>query len=93
MAAIEVNHPNLTNQKMLYVEISRARDRAELVTDDKVGLKEQLDELTDQPTTALEMLGKNRARVSGTVARGEMRTCLDRTQPGIEPAREPEKTP
>ena len=39
IAAIEANHPNLTNQKMLYVEISRARDRAELVTDDKAGLK------------------------------------------------------
>ena len=25
IAAIEANHPNLTNQKMLYVEISRAR--------------------------------------------------------------------
>ena len=35
IAAIEANHPNLTNQGMLYVEISRARDRAELVTDDK----------------------------------------------------------
>ena len=27
IAAIEANHPNLTTQKMLYVEISRARDR------------------------------------------------------------------
>ena len=34
IAAMEANHPNLTNQKTLYVEISRARDRAELVTDD-----------------------------------------------------------
>ena len=39
IAAIEANHPNLTNQRMLYVEISRARDRAELVTDDKPGLR------------------------------------------------------
>ncbi len=93
IAAIEANHPNLTNQKMLYVEISRARDRAELVTDDKAGLKEQLEALTDQRITALEALGENRARDSGTVARREMRTCMDRTQPGIEPAKEPEKTP
>ena len=34
IAAMEANHPALTNQKTLYVEISRARDRAELVTDD-----------------------------------------------------------
>ena len=40
IAALEANHPNLTNQKMLYVEISRARDRAELVTDDKAALRE-----------------------------------------------------
>ena len=34
IAAMEANHPDLTNQKTLYVEISRARDRAELLTDD-----------------------------------------------------------
>ena len=34
IAAMEANHPHLTTQKSLYVEISRARDRAELVTDD-----------------------------------------------------------
>ena len=48
IAAIEANHPNLTNQKMLYVEISRARDRAELVTDDKAALREQLQALTGE---------------------------------------------
>ena len=39
IAAMEANHPNLTTQKTLYVEISRARDRAELVTDDKAALR------------------------------------------------------
>ena len=43
ITAIEANHPNLTNQQMPYVEISRARDRVELVTDDKMALKEQLE--------------------------------------------------
>ena len=31
IAAIGANHPDLTNQKMLYVEISSSRDHAELV--------------------------------------------------------------
>ena len=40
IAAMEANHPNLMTQKTLYVKISRARDRAELVTDDKAALRE-----------------------------------------------------
>ena len=46
ITAIKANHPNLTNQKMLYVEIRPAHDRAEFVTDDKAGLKELLEALT-----------------------------------------------
>ena len=34
IAAMEARHPHLTTQKGFYVEISRARDRAELITDD-----------------------------------------------------------
>ena len=76
IAAIEANHPNLTNQKMLYVEISRARDRAELVTDDKAGLKEQLEALTGERIAALEALGEDRARgpeAEGGRGRGQVR--------------------
>ena len=43
IAAMEANHPHLTTQKSFYVEISRARDRAELVTDDAARLREQLE--------------------------------------------------
>ena len=42
IAAIGANHPNLTTQKSFYVETSRARDRAELVTDDATELRAQL---------------------------------------------------
>ncbi len=62
IAAIEANHPNLTNQKMLYVEISRARDRAELVTDDKSALREQLQALTGERIAALEALGDGKSK-------------------------------
>ncbi len=72
IAAIEANHPNLTNQKMLYVEISRARDRAELVTDDRAGLKEQLETLTGERIAALEAVGKEKAEARETTRAGEM---------------------
>ena len=39
IAAIEAGHPHLTTQKSFYVEISRARERAELVTDDAAELR------------------------------------------------------
>ena len=39
IAAMEARHPHLTTQKSFYVEISRARDRAELVTDDAAELQ------------------------------------------------------
>ena len=42
IAAMEARHPHLTTQKSFYVEISRARDRAELVTDDAAELRAQL---------------------------------------------------
>ena len=46
IAAMEANHPHLTTAKAFYVEISRARDRAELVTDDAQALKERLETVT-----------------------------------------------
>ena len=72
IAAIEANHPNLTNQKMLYVEISRARDRAELVTDDKAALKEQLEALSGERIAALEALGETEAKAPEAVKAGRM---------------------
>ena len=59
IAAMEANHPALTTQKSLYVEISRARDRAELVTDDAVALKERLEAVTGERISALEGIGED----------------------------------
>ena len=61
IAAMEANHPNLTNQKTLYVEISRARDRAELVTDDAKALRERLEAATGERIAALEAIGAEKA--------------------------------
>ena len=80
IAAIEANHPNLTNQKMLYVGISR--DRAKLVTDDKAGLKEQL-----------EALGGERAGASEAGTGRDRGASRDGPQMGTGPAKEAEKTP
>ena len=57
IAAMEANHPQLTTAKAFYVEISRARDRAELVTDDAQALKERLEAVTGERISALEGIG------------------------------------
>ncbi len=58
IAAMEANHPHLTTAKSFYVEISRARDRAELVTDDAQTLKERLESVTGERISALEGIGE-----------------------------------
>ena len=58
IAAMEAKHPNLTTQKGFYVEISRARDRAELVTDDADGLRARLQAVTGERIAALEGIGE-----------------------------------
>ena len=58
IAAMEARHKHLTTQKSFYVEISRARDRAELVTDDAVDLKAQLQAVTGERIAALEGIGE-----------------------------------
>ncbi len=66
IAAMEANHPTLTNQKTLYVEISRARDRAELVTDDRTALRERLEAVTGERIAALEAVEPERAKDRGS---------------------------
>ncbi|MDE0006152.1 MAG: conjugative relaxase [Rhodospirillaceae bacterium] len=56
IAAMEAEHPHLTTQKSFYVEISRARHRAELVTDDRKALGEHLESATGERIAALESI-------------------------------------
>ena len=91
IAAMEANHPHLTTQKSFYVEISRARDRAELVTDDAVRLREQLEAATGERISALEGIAMAKQEV---LARGTatVKDEADRTPDcGAEPAREMER--
>ena len=54
VAAMPAGNPNLTNQRAFYVAISRARDHAELVTDDARKLSEQLERATGERISALD---------------------------------------
>ena len=71
IAAMEARHPHLTTQKSFYVEISRARDRAELVTDDAAELRARLQEATGERIAALEGIGETSRTAPDRVAEGE----------------------
>ena len=80
IAAMEANHPHLTTAKAFYVEISRARDRAELVTDDAAALKERLEAATGERVSALEGIGEAVQREHEK----DGQACLDRERPDRE---------
>ncbi len=61
VAAMPAGNPNLTNQRAFYVSISRARDHAELVTDDARKLSEQLERATGERISALDGVAREAA--------------------------------
>ncbi len=61
IAAMEAEHAHLTTQKTFYVEISRARLHAELVTDDRRALRERLEAATGERIAALEAIAPSPA--------------------------------
>ena len=87
IAAMEANHPELTNQKTLYVEISRARDRAELVTDDARALRERLEAATGERIAALEVLGAGKTASIGAEKPNEATQSIERRSPAMEKTR------
>ena len=62
IVAPQANHPHLATQRSLYAAISRARDWAELVTDDKAALQEQLEAVTGERIAALEAVEPESAK-------------------------------
>ena len=84
IAAMEARHKHLTTQKSFYVEISRARDRAELVTDDAKALREQLEAVTGERIAALEAIGEMPGQEPG-------RDAADALPDGRQPERQPER--
>ena len=66
IAAMEADHAHLTTQKTFYVEISRARHHAELVTDDRNALREHLEAATGERIAALEAIMPERGNAVET---------------------------
>ena len=81
IAAMQANHPHLTTQKSFYVEISRARDRAELVTDDANALRQRLETATGERLSALEGIGEK--ALEAERAKEAVQT-MERRKPGME---------
>ena len=105
IAAMEARHKHLTTQKSFYVEISRARDRAELVTDDAAELRAQLQAVTGERIAALEGIGEMKReapdkgadaalgaerRADRGAAPGTAKGQGTETTPSKSPAKEPE---
>ena len=63
--------PDLTDQKTLYVEINRARDRVEFVTDDRTALRDRLEAATGEQISALKGIGAMERETSGKAAEAE----------------------
>ena len=70
IAVMEAKHPKLSTQKSFYVEISRARHNAELVTDDAKALRETLEAATGERVSALEGIGAADKALAEEKARG-----------------------
>jgi len=87
IAAMEANHLHLTTQKSFYVEISRARDRAELVTDDATRLREQLEAATGERVSALEGIGDAIREASAKASEVDAKAA-QATNRGVEPDQE-----
>ena len=97
IAVMEANHPHLTTQKSFYVEISRARHRAELVTDDAKALCDRLEAATGERVSALEGVAAaaaaeraksaERARQAQALEATRSReTKIERDAPALDPA-------
>jgi len=85
IAAMEANHPHLTTQKSFYVEISRARHRAELVTDDREALKARLESATGERIAALEAIGNDHAKAPESGREVDRETAAGLNSPGRVP--------
>ena len=59
IAVLDSGHGFLGNQQTFYVEISRARDEAIILTDNREQLAETLEENTGEVLTALEAVGES----------------------------------
>ena len=66
---------------MLYVEINHARDRAELVTDDRAALREQLEAATGERIATLEAVEPEKTKVREATAKAGVGTGRENGAP------------
>ncbi|MCY4123453.1 MAG: AAA family ATPase [Acidobacteria bacterium] len=95
VAAMPAGNPKLTDQRAFYVAISRARDTAQLVTDDAHKLADQLQRATGERLAALDATAKQAAwetvfeRGAGPDRGGDRVTrASDAMDKGLEPNRQ-----
>ena len=75
-------NPQQTKQRAFYVAVSRARDRAELVTDDAWKLADQLQKATGERISALDGVAKQAAHEAVFGRDGSVERAGDRTARG-----------
>ena len=88
IAAMPADNPRLTTQQAFYVAISRARDRAELVTDDAWKLADQLEKATGERVAALDGVALQAAHETAFRAGHRAEHDHGRASGVIEPGRE-----
>ena len=91
IAAMEAEHAHLTTRKTFYVEISRARLHAELVTDDRRALRERLEAATGERIAALEAIAPTSPDSSAREPRAADTAVRVPPEPGAKPVPQPER--
>ena len=91
IAAMEAEHAHLTTRKTFYVEISRARLHAELVTDDRNALRERLEAATGERIAALEALSPTPPNSPARESKAADAAARTRSEREAEPLRQPER--
>ena len=91
IAAMEAEHAHLTTRKTFYVEISRARLHAELVTDDRRALRERLEAATGERFSALEAVAPTPPDSPAREPRAADAAVRVPSEPGAKPVPQPER--
>ena len=76
IAILDSTHAELTNQKTFYVEVSRARDRAMIITDDREQLAQTLIENTGEARSALQGIGEETPSERGLATEAQLAEAI-----------------
>ena len=79
---LDASHQELTNEKTFYVEISRARDRAIIVTDDRMQLAETLAANSGEAVSALQGIGAEPMTTRGMATEAQMADTIQSARDG-----------